>query len=118
MLSVVALMITPALGFRCGPGTHVDASNEMCVPDAARVARVSQASRKERERGKKKTHNAVQNMLSILLAHTYDTARRLANAHLVSNRRVLPPAPTTKLNWLPIPKPLTSPTKPSGISHN
>ena len=41
MLSVVALMITPALGFRCGPGTHVDASNEMCVPDAARVARVS-----------------------------------------------------------------------------
>lgn len=51
-------------------------------------------------------------MLSIVLAHTYDTARRLANAHLVSNRRVLPPAPTTKLNWLPIPKPTTLRNQP------
>lgn len=73
MLSVVALMITPALGFRCGPGTHVDASNEMCVPDAARVARVSQASRKE-EKEERKNHSTIlyKYMLSIVLAHTYD----------------------------------------------
>lgn len=72
MLSVVALMITPALGFRCGPGTHVDASNEMCVPDAARVARVSQASRKE-EKEERKNHSTILYKicyLSFLHTHT------------------------------------------------
>ena len=75
MLSVVAL-ITPVLGFRCGPGTHVDASNEMCIPDAARVARVSR-------RGEKEEKNVTQYILSLTCTHTYDTARRLANAYLV-----------------------------------